>query len=744
MTVKKRTATRQKPAAPKAPPARTEESARLEELLARSPSPFSDAVLANAFRETPDVPTIHAGARRRCLDLVQDARENGRTSLQVITGDAGDGKTHLIAWLRRVSEEGWRGSGQRYALAVIPPLRSLARVRHHILQELVRQLGTRLPGHADESTDTPIEILLWRAFLNIAKVLAEHRSSPAELRTRLEEIVHVNPDRYLATAVAQLQDAWPLIGRAFIDAALRLPELADVDREVFRVVAQFPSGGESERVAIVDWLGGASLPPDRVEELGTALVLDEEADAARGLRTLLGLARLAATPVALAFDQIEGTVRLGGDAITSFLDAIGDLYGECPGTVVLVFCQAQLWPTLQQHAAQHVRDRLDDSPAMHLKSLTRDEALLVVESRMKHFWEGLGEKPADILFPLSRERVLADVDRNGLRTPRAVIKYFHLLLREPADSRESFATPAAAPPTEVVRRKLNALLDEEQRTTRPPDARAALTQGVVQDVFQDALDRKKAIGGATVEEVGTYRASKTGIEGVRVVLCRDGAKKRLYIEASNSQNGKSAASAVKRLGDVVKAGQADMAVLLREEAFPLPPAARKAFVELTERGALLRLAEGEIAPLAAIEALLNAASANDIPVDRPTALDIAVGQLEGQLAVGARIVAKTLPAEGDPRSSARMSAAPPSLSRADEVPTSGRSAVIDERAQSILGHLRSERAFQPATQLAIALKLSVEQAHVALASLAEAGLVDVVEDRNRAPVVLLRPEGLAQ
>jgi hypothetical protein len=42
----------------------------------------------------------------------------------------------------------------------------------------------------------------------------------------------------------------------------------------------------------------------------------------------------------------------------------------------------------------------------------------------------------------------------------------------------------------------------------------------VQDVFQDALDRKKPIGGASVEEVGNYRATKTGIEGVRVVLRR--------------------------------------------------------------------------------------------------------------------------------------------------------------------------------------------------------------------------------
>jgi hypothetical protein len=51
--------------------------ARLEEILARSPSPFSDAVLPNAYRETPDVPSIHAAARQRCMALVHEARETG-------------------------------------------------------------------------------------------------------------------------------------------------------------------------------------------------------------------------------------------------------------------------------------------------------------------------------------------------------------------------------------------------------------------------------------------------------------------------------------------------------------------------------------------------------------------------------------------------------------------------------------------------------------------------------------------
>jgi hypothetical protein len=720
--------------------------AQLEELLAGAPSPFSDAVLPNAFRETPDVPTIHAAARKQCLALIHGARETGRTSLQVVTGDAGEGKTHLIAWLRRQSEEGWRkGTATgRFALTVIPPLRSVARARHHVLQEVIRQLSVRLAGdiHVDEATDTPIEILLWRALLAIARVVVSQKSTPAELRTHLEEATNTNPDRFLSSCVEQLKHAWKLVGRSFVDAALRLPELAAVDREVFRIVARFPDGDEAERTAIVDWLGGASLSSERLEALGTSLVLDEEAEAARGLKTLLVLARFAATPVALAFDQIEGTVRLGNDAIAAFLETIAELYNDCPSTVLLVFCQTQFWPTLRGQAPLHVQDRLDDSPAVHLKALTSEEALLLVETRMKHFWEGFPDGPSDPLFPLSRERVLADVERAKLRSPRAVVRYFQALLREPPERRNAFVPPPQLPPKDVVRRKLDALLEEERHTARPPDTRAAVAQTVTQDVFQQALIAKRAIKGALVEEVATHRARKTSMEGVRLVLQRGGERKRVYLESSNSQHGKSAASTMKRLGDVLAGDQADVAVLLRDEAVPLPAAARKALVELTPRGAVLRLAEGEVAPLAALEALLNAAAAGDVPVDRKTALDIAVEHLEASLGIESRIVDAAF-STAAAATNAVVTNVPSAANVAMVSPPSLAPEELERIVHSILEHLRRERAFEPAAHLASTLGLTVEVVDGALHALSHRGLVDVVPDRNRASVVLLRPEALS-
>ncbi len=707
-------------------------------VLARSPSPFSDAVLANAFRETPDVPSIHKAVRERCVSLVNDARATGRTSLLTIMGDAGEGKTHLIAWLRRQSEEGWRRNtvNGRFALTVIPPLRSMTRAWHHVLQELVRQLSVRLAGnfHVDEATDTPIEILIWRALLQIARELSSHKGTPAELRGRLEEVISGNPDRYLSSCVESLRQEWAAIERPFVDTALHLPILADVDREVFRTIARFPRGNEPERTAIIDWLGGASLSQDRLEALGTSMVLEDDADAARGLKTLLVLARLAATPVALAFDQIEGTMRLGPDAVSTFLEAITDLYNDVSSTVLLVFCQTALWPSLREQAGMHVRHRLEDTASMHLKGLTPEEALLIVETRMKHFWDGFPQRPADPLFPLTRAKVLEHIARENLRTPRAVVRYFQSLLRDlPSDHHRLPGAPPKGPPTQapkdIIRRKLDALLDEERRTTRPPDARAEIAQAVTHDVFLQASQAKRKIKEALVEEVALHRARRASIEGVRLVLSRAGERKRVYLESSNSQHGNSAASTMRRLSEVLASDQADVAVLLREEAFPLPPVAQKALVGMMPRGTVLRLAEGELTTLAAIEGLLNAAAAGDVEVDRKTALDLAVEQLEPSLAIEGRIVDTAFFA-------------------ADEAPKTLREERREEGADerqvaAILEHLRTERAFEPAAHLATKLGLTVEAVHGALQVLAARDLVEVVADRDRSPVALLRPEALS-
>ena len=69
----------------------------MEDLARAAPNPFGDWVLRNGFEPPPwDVPEIHAEERRKLRELIESVRLSGQLAIQVVTGEPGDGKTHLL------------------------------------------------------------------------------------------------------------------------------------------------------------------------------------------------------------------------------------------------------------------------------------------------------------------------------------------------------------------------------------------------------------------------------------------------------------------------------------------------------------------------------------------------------------------------------------------------------------------------------------------------------------------------
>jgi hypothetical protein len=93
-------------------------SATLTDFLAQVPNPFAAAVvsehdIATGAAQLPDVPSIHGEARTALSHALSRARA-GRPHIQLITGEKGDGKSHLCAWLRRQE-------GDDFVFVSVPP-----------------------------------------------------------------------------------------------------------------------------------------------------------------------------------------------------------------------------------------------------------------------------------------------------------------------------------------------------------------------------------------------------------------------------------------------------------------------------------------------------------------------------------------------------------------------------------------------------------------------------------------------
>src|SRR5438128_9325500 len=71
-------------------------------------NPFGDSICGDAWdppRST--VEAIHQGPLALCRQLVDQVRATGATTSLLIDGEAGSGKTHLVARLRRELTGGW-------------------------------------------------------------------------------------------------------------------------------------------------------------------------------------------------------------------------------------------------------------------------------------------------------------------------------------------------------------------------------------------------------------------------------------------------------------------------------------------------------------------------------------------------------------------------------------------------------------------------------------------------------------
>ena len=69
-------------------------------------NPFRSTSVGDPWQtEVIDVPSYNGKATRVVLETLDEVRSTGRSGMCMILGDAGVGKTHVLARLRRTAEE---------------------------------------------------------------------------------------------------------------------------------------------------------------------------------------------------------------------------------------------------------------------------------------------------------------------------------------------------------------------------------------------------------------------------------------------------------------------------------------------------------------------------------------------------------------------------------------------------------------------------------------------------------------
>ncbi len=394
--------------------------------ILRRRNPFAsvsvgDPLDAAADDRFPDVPSINEAAFAAIRDLIaQKADRPWERFAVMVLGEVGEGKTHLMARLRRRSRE----ADPPFSFAYIQPIEDPERPFGYLLREWVanlcipndRKLDDRKGGSA------PIDALLGAVFREVIE--AEVRDRPPRRVEALIREMRADPAAIFRHPVG---DGAYLEMEKRVRRRIRphLPRISD-DFWTALMGLRHPH----KRYAAAAWLQGALLRPADAERLG--LPPDPDAapahgeDAARRRLTALSdlMTRYRQISV-LCFDRLENLetpeqVRAFGRSMEFLVDGL-------PAALPVVCFRGFQWEeTLRHKLNQHVVTRLEAN-RFQLEGCTPEQAAAVVRSRLATALD-LDDDEAD-LYPFDPD-ALRSAFSGGMESPREVVIQANRMLQE--------------------------------------------------------------------------------------------------------------------------------------------------------------------------------------------------------------------------------------------------------------------------------------------------------------------------
>lgn len=313
-------------------------------------------------------------------------------------------------------------------------------------------------------------------------------------------------------------------------------EFPGISSDVVKVLLRYRLDVQNRALAR-RWLFGDALSEEEIAKLGARTVLEDD-DVT--LAVLKLLAEGSERSIVLFVDEMEAPYNTHGEqGERQFLEVLKRMYNEFKNVVIITSCLSEIWDRVCSLADAPMMSRME-SP-VQLRHFNREDLAQYVAATMNEYWKAQNvDAPPDLLFPFSQNDVDAVfVASRGIA--REAIKNLILILDT----------------------KLSVVKEEE--LVPQTDHVVKLTSSVVVGVIVEAL----TIAGKGIGVSVRLHVMKAGSEKqatVIIVLAKAGRQQRLCIDIPNVKDwdrsaGVAAFYSVKRLNDVLEAGEADVALI---------------------------------------------------------------------------------------------------------------------------------------------------------------------------------------
>jgi hypothetical protein len=374
-------------------------------------NPFRSTSVGDPWQtEVIDVPEINLKATRVVLETLDEVRSTGRSGMCMILGDAGVGKTHILARLRRIAEE------KDYLFISVRPLGDLQRIYSHILQEIM--ISLRKKGEGDDYS--PLERFIGEIVSRaLGDGLPENPVAQALAQSFDQDpmkIFKFKPEKFYSTNLRKL---------AINYLASTHP---DVDIQFLEVL--FHTLNPTIKPTAFKWLSGIQISETDLERLGIPNSIDSEN---RALMIIQTISTLAKKPILLSFDQLESIyIRFKRDnGIQLLFDSLTNLYNQCRHLLVLAMVQSVVWnESIVNEVPEYARQRIDYITS--LERLTSETAVLLAKARFDTLFQDSGVTPPFPTYPFTEEYI-AIANQNTEGNQRLFLRQLRDRLNESKD-----------------------------------------------------------------------------------------------------------------------------------------------------------------------------------------------------------------------------------------------------------------------------------------------------------------------
>lgn len=389
---------------------------KIDHLILSEPNPFQDSIVRKPWHLVADVERINEEIFARIFSGIQKMIDGTSKEPQilVITGDAGQGKTHMFSRL-------FAKSGN-YKFIYIPPPASLSNFYVHFFREFIRSVEQVKNEKESKYLQTLANSLLRDTARKIVsedrhwKRILKGKFNLFKKRKEVLKILDCKGSNFLYEF-----DRKKIIEATMIHFTRKF---SDLETSTLQALLSLPF--DSTYLAAIKWLRCDTLSDEEMRILGVSRSIDDNEIA---LNALFSIGTLTDMPFCVGLDEMEIVYNYyRSEGTIKILDMIRNLFNRAQNLYIAIMCLTDVWNTQIVTLSKPFVDRIVDNRAFPLLGLNEQDTIHLVRQRMKTtIFDKFGVVPLYPTYPF-KENALKEICELENNNPRGIIQNLYRII----------------------------------------------------------------------------------------------------------------------------------------------------------------------------------------------------------------------------------------------------------------------------------------------------------------------------